>query len=85
MISFGLRVYGRLIVKAALSMFEEPVVFLDVADVRGGLPQLGRRLAALGLHRLSFEDALQGVVTRLAHRQHTLGRILDVVFRIMAR
>ena len=78
-------VFGRLIIEAVLCVFEEGVVFLDVADVRAGLLQLGHGGAALGLGGVMLEDALEGVIGGLAQGEHALGGVLDVLFRVAAR
>jgi len=66
MVSFGLRGFRGLIIEAVLCVFEEGMVFLDIADVRAALLQLLGGRTTLGLQGVTFEDALEGVIGRLA-------------------
>ncbi|MEA3180604.1 MAG: hypothetical protein QOI59_4127 [Gammaproteobacteria bacterium] len=66
--SWNLRRFRRPIIAAVLCIFEERVVFLDIADVRSDLLQLRNCRATLGLGGVVFEDAFEGVIGRLAQR-----------------
>lgn len=66
-----------------LHTLEEGLVFLDLADMRAALLQIGDRREP-GPRDVVLEDALERLVARPAHRHHAHCGTLDVGFGVGA-